>query len=223
MGLFQMMKEKMVHDFTVGTVSFVNKEVSELNGNNEMYDMLKHILHKAESNNVRDCAYKIKGVSNLSKSDNIAYVKVEFYDAELEDKFNLTFKMTRNDDGTWRIKAPTDIAFYLQDIVGAAEKVSGEKGSSILSGAWKNTGNGDVINVDYSSVKFYGDIGSVLNPFNPDFDTSHGRIRFLKNEELKTNSPMDFWVSKQNGKYEMILELRGRNGKSLRNYKLVKQ
>ncbi len=121
MGFIQMVKPTVISELKAKTLESVKGEDTaeqKKSMSSDMEIMAKNMKKKSGISNST-----FKDASVISKENNVAIVAVKIHNEQLEKDFNLNVKMTKLDDGTWKVKELTNLVDFMM----AVDKATKEK------------------------------------------------------------------------------------------------
>lgn len=111
-GIIQMLKPTVVSALKQQTIEFVKGEKESSNKQtNEANNMAKGMKDKVAVDKS-----ELKDISVISKDGNESIVSIKIYNKQLTKDFNIKVKMTKLDDGTWKLREISNLVDFLIEL-----------------------------------------------------------------------------------------------------------
>ena len=159
-GFLQMLKPPVVAALKNETIEYVKGEKeNKAQSNNKADDFAKGMKNESGIDNS-----KLKDITVVSKDNNEAIVALTLYNQKIDKNFDLKVKMTKLNDGTWKLKEITNLVEFLVEVDKAEKKKLVELNKSIVAELKK------AVPVTAANVKLNSD----GNPFFASYWLSYG-------------------------------------------------
>ena len=165
-GFLQMLKPPVVAALKNETIEYVKGEKE-----NKAHDFAKGMKNESGIDNS-----KLKDITVVSKDNNEAIVALTLYNQKIDKNFDLKVKMTKLNDGTWKLKEITNLVEFLVEVDKAEKKKLVELNKSIVAELKK------AVPVTAANVKLNSD----GNPFFASYWLSYG-IELQNNTDKNIN------------------------------------
>lgn len=117
-GFLQMLKPPVVAALKNETIEYVKGEKeNKAQSNNKADDFAKGMKNESGIDNS-----KLKDITVVSKDNNEAIVALTLYNQKIDKNFDLKVKMTKLNDGTWKLKEITNLVEFLVEVDKAEKK-----------------------------------------------------------------------------------------------------
>lgn len=114
-GFIQILKPPVVSTLKSKTIDYVKGEKEEAKSNkdknSQAEDMANGLKDRAGIENLN-----IKDISVISKENNESIVAITLFHRKVSKNFDLKVKMSKLDDGTWKLKEITNLVDFLVEI-----------------------------------------------------------------------------------------------------------
>lgn len=128
-GFLQMLKPPVVAALKNETIEYVKGEKeNKAQSNNKADDFAQGMKSKSGVDNS-----KLKDITVVSKENNEAIVALTLYNQKIDKNFDLKVKMTKLDDGTWKLKEITNLVEFLMEIDKAEKEKLAELNKNIVA------------------------------------------------------------------------------------------
>lgn len=169
-GFLQMLKPPVVAALKNETIEYVKGEKeNKAQSNNKADDFAQGMKNKSGVDNS-----KLKDITVVSKENNEAIVALTLYNQKIDKNFDLKVKMTKLDDGTWKLKEITNLVEFLVEVDKAEKEKLVELNKSIVAELKK------AVPVTAANVK----LNSNGNPFFASYWLSYG-VELQNNTDKK--------------------------------------